>query len=241
MTADKGYSVPVLSTPLAFDLETVADATTAEFMPEPEAPKGWKDPEKIAAEIARKKVVQLEKMALDPNFANIVSCGFAGRREEDGEVWSMAATSDKDLSEKDLLCAVWDILRQPGTGFITFFGISFDIPMLLHRSMVLGVTPTVHISRSRYDIPPKGNHYDLCEILGHHGNRKTGGLDTLSQLVLGEKKDVEGAAKSNEVGKLWNAGEYEMVSKRAARDAELTLRLWMKASGVYFIVPSTRR
>ena len=71
-------------------------------------------------------------------------------------------------------------------------------------------------------------------ILSHHGRMATGGLDSIAYAVLGEGKEEEGAAESAKVGELWTAGELEAISKRAARDAYLTLQLWRDARGFYF-------
>ena len=57
----------------ALDLETIADPNMLELLPEVTAKKNLKDPEKIEADIAEKKVQQIEKMGLDP-MLNMICC-----------------------------------------------------------------------------------------------------------------------------------------------------------------------
>ena len=230
------YKVPELSTPIAFDLETVADPDALEFMKDPKPPANYKDPEKIANYIEKERRKQIEKMALNPNTAIIVACGFAGY-DKKGELWSLAAVSDSSLPEKKLLGVIWDVLSRGHSAFITFHGKAFDLPFLLRRSLILGVIPSVLISRAKYDTPPRGNHYDLSGIIGEFGSMPTGGLDTMSRIVLREGKDREGTAPSDEIGEFYKQGKYEEIAKRATTDAELTLRLWDKCAGVYFVTP----
>jgi 3'-5' exonuclease len=55
----------------------------------------------------------------------------------------------KDRTEKELLEDFWDGARSYDT-FVTFGGRGFDIPFLLHRSLLCGVRPTINLLGARY-------------------------------------------------------------------------------------------
>lgn len=230
--------VPDLASPIAFDFETIPNPDMIDKLPEPKPRANLKDPKKIAADIEEKKAEAVSKMDLNGNTALIASCGFAGIRQEDGEGWSDAVVLDPKGGEKDFLSAIWDVLMEAKT-YITFNGMAFDVPMLLRRCLSADVIPPISIDTYKYGVPPKGNHYDLKEILGCHGSMPTGGLDFIAKMVLGEGKyDDDGTSgKSTEIGALWEAKEYEKIKERGKRDAELTLALWSRACGIYFPTP----
>ena len=225
--------IPDLAGPICFDLETVADPAAVPFLPKVTADARLKDQAKIDADIAKKKAKQVDGMALNANTARICACGLAAMTEE-GKLWSGALLVEPKQPEAVLLNMIWMALACK-SHFITFNGSGFDVPMMMRRSMKHNCMPTVQISTGRYDQPPKGNHWDMLQVLGHYGQHSTGGLDCISQVMLGETKAVEGAAESKGVGKFWEAGDLEAIEKRAAQDAALTFKLWQKACNIYFI------
>ena len=56
---------------LFFDIETLADPAQFELIEEPSAPANYKDPDKIAAYVAEKRVKLVERAGLDPDTAKI--------------------------------------------------------------------------------------------------------------------------------------------------------------------------
>jgi len=234
---DQTIEVPKLSSPLAFDFETIANEDIVGKLPEPKPDSRLKDPEKIKADIEKKKAKAVDKMPLNPNTARIVACGFAGVRADSGELWQDCLVMTRQTGEAYLLYRIWDCLAESKL-FVTFNGNGFDLPMLLRRGMALNIIPAVTIARGRYDIPPKGNHYDLLQILSSFGSMETGGLDGICKAVLGVGKTIEGAGESDQIGELWKQGKLEEIGKRASHDAGLTLQLWLKARGVYFDQPA---
>ncbi len=225
--------VPDLISPLAWDLETIGNPDLIDSLPEPTPKANLKDKAKIEADIAEKKAKQISKMALNGNTALIVACGLAGITKE-GEEWSDALMYDPTTGERPYVEALWDIFADH-KAFITFNGISFDVPILLRRSLVLGIIPPLTISTRKYDRPPAGNHYDLHQIFGHHGGMETQGFDQICKYVLGEGKP-EGIDGSM-VGVFWGAQKYDEIKAYAIDDALKTIQLWIRAKGIYFPSP----
>ncbi|MDD3176001.1 MAG: hypothetical protein PHU51_05990, partial [Candidatus Nanoarchaeia archaeon] len=66
---------------LSFDIETIANSSMIERMPEPEVKTGnLKDPAKIAEKIAEAKAEQQSRMALSPLYGRV--CAWVGAEDE---------------------------------------------------------------------------------------------------------------------------------------------------------------
>ena len=59
-----------------FDIETVALADAAAYIPPPKPRANLKDPAKIEADIAEKRAAVLEKAALDPDLCRVVAAAW---------------------------------------------------------------------------------------------------------------------------------------------------------------------
>ncbi len=83
--------------------------------------------------------------------------------EQIGSFWYRAR------SESKMLVEFWEGVQEYGT-IVTFNGRAFDVPFLLHRSIVSHVLPTVDLLRYRYltqQVPPY--HIDLADQLTFYG------------------------------------------------------------------------
>jgi 3'-5' exonuclease len=226
---------PNITHPLAFDFETIANPAMIDFLPEVTPDSRLKDPDKIKADIEKKKTEQIDKMALNGNTALIVACGFATWDEKKQTLWSDALLLTPGAPEWEFLRGIIDALGM-ATKYITFNGMEYDVPVLLRRGIACAKSFCFplgfEISLRKYDIPPRGNHYDLQQIISHNGQMPTGGFDTLCKMILGEGKP-EGVDGSK-VGEMWKAGKYAEIKEYARRDAYLTYKLWSQAQGIYF-------
>lgn len=155
-----------LTRSLCFDLETVALPQAADYVPPPDldsvaAPGTWKDPVKIADEIARKRVAleaeyvtAVQRAALDWNLGRIVAIGTA----IDGGPAQVTVCHDED-QERQALMAFWALAQRQR--LIGFNARSFDAPYLIQRSRYLDV-PYTELNLARYG---RGDIIDLREIL----------------------------------------------------------------------------
>lgn len=167
---------------IILDIETTARPEAVALLPEPQAPGNWKDPEKIAVEVARKRAEQLAEAALDPDTGSIRAIGLlrcdpvtiAGAERMCGILHT-----DNDVSEKDVIVWAWGILGGLADGIVGYNIAGFDWPFLLRRSMALGIKPTWLPRYARYQVGP---WYDLMEILYGWQVNKYKGLKTVAKL-----------------------------------------------------------
>lgn len=122
-----------------FDTETAPepDEILESMKPEFSAPANYKDPEKIAANIADQEAKWKERAALSPMSGRIVAFAVA---KDDGTAIAEASLDPGD--EKGLLENIWDSLTQHTAYTETVLGwniLGFDLPFVLKRSWKLGV------------------------------------------------------------------------------------------------------
>jgi len=144
----------------SFDLETIADKASLKLLPDPEVkPHGnIKDPIKIEADIAQKlekaKEEQTSKAGLNPATAKICCFGWAYKKDfsyegveyAEPEIISnhLILKDETPQAEKKLLSDAWEVLAE-FDHYTTFNGYNFDVPVLLMRSAIHRVRPSVNI------------------------------------------------------------------------------------------------
>ena len=148
-----GYSQDASSTIgrpwLVFDIETAPLSGVAEYLTEPiEAPGNYKDPEKIKAYVAEKRQAQVDRAALDLDLCEIAAIGI-------GLPLAAYAQTRGTTSEADMLRGFWSFVRntqKEGGILVGFNCLSFDLPILLRRSLYLGIeTPQIPVDKYRHD------------------------------------------------------------------------------------------
>jgi hypothetical protein len=164
MRYDNNYE-PVRAT--VFDLETSAHPDAALYIVPPDldaiqAAGNLKDPEKIAADIEKKRAAaqadyerSLDRCALDWNLNRIVALGL--HNVGDGGPQVIVCKNEKD--EKAALATFW--LATKGRRLVGFCSRTFDAPVLIQRSRYLGV-PYRELSLAKWG---RGDVTDLREIL----------------------------------------------------------------------------
>ena len=219
----------------ALDIETIPNPATFEFLPEPECTDSRiKDPIKIAAHIEKKRLALRDKAALDPLTGRVCAIAYVGMIDGKDAEHVDVIDAATDEAETTIIQGAMMMLGKPDARIITWNGISFDMPYIYKRAMVLGVDP------ADFDAPPLNawtkkyntdRHFDLMMIWGAW--RDFVKLDTVAGLVLGEKKietdfalflefieTAEGRAK---------LGEY------CLQDTRLTWRLFERMNGTMFV------
>ena len=193
-----------------FDIETVplADAETYVEPPKPRA--NLKDPVKIAADVAEKTTALLDRAALDPDLCQVVAVGW----ECDGVAES--AVAEDAAQERGLLERFWRVSR--GATLVGFNCLGFDLPVLLRRSLYLGV-PAPWFVLNKYR---PSAIVDLMQRLAYQG--------TLTYRSLGFYCRRFGIAvpdpvTGGDVGRLVAAGEWRQVHDHVRADVAKTLAL----------------
>lgn len=134
---------------MAFDIETCPMPDCAQYLTDPiEAPSNYKDPLKIAAYVAEKRQKQIADAALDLDLCEIVAIG--GGFHDTGWVQSR-----KTSTEADMLRGFWRFAATTltaGGALVGFNCLSFDLPILLRRSLYLGIpTPRISVDKYRHE------------------------------------------------------------------------------------------
>ena len=150
---------------LFLDIETEANPEAIEYLPDPQAPKNYKDPDKIKAYVDGKRQEQIAKAALDPDFGMITAAAI--RIGIDGRTVGWLA--DNPYSEAHLLHILWACMDSTMSHVCGYNIIGFDLPYIIKRSFALGIKPTVYLDLRRYQQRPTT---DLMQLLAHWDREK---------------------------------------------------------------------
>ena len=113
---------------LVFDIETAADPSVIPLLKPLKAAGNLKDPLKIALDVQEKEAKRLAGLSLDPCTGRIVAIG-----TPEGVV-----TCTNADAEREALILFW--ARAAGETLVGYNCVAFDLPFMLTRSIILGVT-----------------------------------------------------------------------------------------------------
>lgn len=201
---------------IVLDLETVAIDGAAALAEPVSAPANYKDPEKIAAYIAEAQRAQLDKAALYPWTARIVALGYV---DTDGD--ETIVCCQDEAQEAAALAAFWPATWNSDERFtrpiIGFNHRAFDLPVLLARSLLLGVKAPL-LNLDRYRTP----HTDLMEKLTWFGAIPARSLTWYAKRFgLG----VADTVKGSDIARLVADGQWDAVTAHCRSDVRLTRAL----------------
>ena len=214
---------------LFFDIETAPDLDAVAALPEPKAPGNLKDPVKITQAIEEKKAEQAANAALDPDTAQITAIAMAaGGVTETPEVFAYLIGDEQTPDEKTLLALFWEKLAACGYRACGYNIIGFDFPMILRRTMALGVIPTPPlpfggIQLAKYRMQP------ILDLMGVLYNwDKARGLKWVCKRhgIPNPLPDLNGSM----VGEM----DRDTLRKYVANDVQLVVELYRRMAGVYF-------
>jgi len=200
---------------LVFDIETAPLEDAASYLSdEPiEAPANYKDPAKIQAYIDGKRAEQLERCSLDVDLCRVVAIGM--QLEGYQPVATLAQTG---ADEGDVLEWFWKAAVDLQPALVGFNCLGFDLPVLLRRSLYLGVpAPVIQIDRFKH---PRVT--DLMDELSYQGKFKARGLAFYcKRFGISVPDDTTGA----QIGALVAAGEWGRVKGHVLADVQRTALL----------------
>lgn len=201
---------------LVFDIETapLPDAL-AYLAAEPiEAPANYKDPAKIAAYIAEKRAEQLDRCSLDVDLCRVVAIGW---QIESGKPMSMTGM---ELDEKSMLSMFWVVAHD--CHLVGFNCLAFDLPVLLRRSLYLGITPPqLNLDKYRHD-----GITDLMRVLDYNGMIRTRGLAFYCKRfgIEGAPDTIDGSGIAAAVER----GDWKAIEAHVTADVVKTAKLATK-------------
>ena len=219
---------------LFFDIETYKDISDEGYIAWKtagiSAPSNYKDPIKIAENIAQQKSEMMDKFALSPLTGKVILIGcltdvklsdWMGEpthQFNNKKYWVVQLIGE----EKEMLAKFWDMLRlqalQAGDHLVSYNGKQFDLPFLLHRSAILNIKPSQRIIipklLSKYQHEP---HLDLFNWFG------SGSLVEWSY-KLGISNSLE--RDGGKIGGWYEAGQMDIIKQKNSIDLFQTAEIY---------------
>ncbi len=223
---------------LIFDIETVGEK--------------WEDFDNVTKEVLTRWVNKTarnpdEKNALQedikaglgfsPLTGFVVAIGLYDLERKQGVVYYTGNDNERDevngeytykqRSEEKMLMEFWEGAQHYDT-FVTFNGRGFDVPFLLHRSVVNNIKPTKNLMESRYPAQQKScRHVDLQDELTFFGamyRKPSLHLFCRAYGIESPKGEVSG----DDVAELFAHKKFRDIAYYNARDVVATTALYQK-------------
>lgn len=127
---------------IIFDIETESHTDVRKYV-KAKAPANYKDPAKIAEFVAAKTREEIERAALDPDLCTVRAIGILPvspvNLDQTFIPDPVIMVAGVGWTEQALITAFWDMLWSHRGECIGYNILGFDFPVLLHRSMELGI------------------------------------------------------------------------------------------------------
>lgn len=180
------------------------------------------DHTKRIASIASAEADRVKMLSVNPLYCRICCVSFAV-----GDSAPVSIYAPDRMMEKHLVEQVWRMLGRhtPVIGYGLSF---FDIPVLLARSMILGVHPTRFLDRRKYG---SRDILDLCKSLFEDQRAFGLGKACKSLGILSALPDVDGS----HVYEMWKAGNAQGIRDYCEDDVKLTQKLHKQLAGFFCV------
>jgi len=159
---------------------------------------------------------QIKAMATDIRLAKIVSLQFMIDNE-------IVSTMEND--EVNMLNEFWYHAKRIKT-FVGFNIFDYDLPLIINRSMLLGVKPSVKIPFAKYKNNPI---YDIFQIFTLGGKKEWVNLDYVLTWLGLETKTGDGS----EVYKRWVLKDFEWIHNYCRGDIMQLPKVYEKFNEYY--------
>lgn len=208
---------------LAFDIETVPMPNVDEYLIEPiNPPKNYVDPAKKASYVLEKRKEQIENAGLDLDLCEVVCIAVDGSR-------GSSYVDRRLLDERHMLETFWRWV--PGCRLIGFNNRRFDLPILLRRSLYLGVpAPAINLDKYRSD-----GIVDLSDVLSF------GRIDLVRSLAFYAKRlgiPHDDSVKGEQIAQLVAEGRWDDVANHCRADVATTVAIARRLGYVPQDVPA---
>jgi DNA polymerase elongation subunit (family B) len=224
---------------LIFDIETVGESFEEMDVTTQEVLSRWivrtaKDDLNKEAQLLDLK----EGLGFSPLTGKVVAIGLYDLERKQGAVYYTGEGTEADVtegeyilkqrSEKEMLEDFWEGAKSYDT-FVTFNGRGFDVPFLLHRSVVCGVMPTVPLMDGRYLYQQKSvRHVDLQDQLTFYGAMFKRPSLHLFCRAYGIESPKAWGVSGDDVAQLFAEKKFSDIAHYNARDVTATTKLYEK-------------
>lgn len=203
------------------DIETKGNTLMFDKLPAIRPPSNYRDPAKIEAYLAEKRIALMEEIALDIDLCRIVAVSYA---RDGSDITTVLCEAQSE--EKQALDAVWGLLAEfPNDPVCGYNVLGFDLPVILRRSMAHRIHPTRWISLAKFN-----NHdvLDLMLLLYNFGSFKFRGLKDVCNF-LGIANPLPGKD-----GSMVNSMTPDELRAYSANDVHLTRELARRTQSWYW-------
>jgi hypothetical protein len=198
---------------IVLDVETAPMEGAADYLEPAQAPSNYKDPAKIKEFCDAQDASNLRKLSLDPDLCRIVAIGV----RDECMTAPRAVCATDEAQESEILASAWRLIDEQL--IIGYNVVGFDLPVLLRRSLYLGVKAP-HLELSKYRHP---RVRDLMMDLSFNGElkyrplkfyAKRFGLPQTGDTLDG--KDIQGCVERN---------EWDRITSHVIADVSTTVAL----------------
>jgi len=165
-------------------------------------------------------------MGTSPYFGEIVVIGLL--KELNGETDTLALSG----TEQEILTRFWDIVGKHRGVFISYNGLSFDVPFIINRSLNQQTRPSNadFINTRRYSKFP---HFDVKEVIADWDRFAAPTLRLACELT-GVESPKEGEVKAEDVEKVsLQPGGIKKIADYCIRDVQSTFEVYKKLQGYW--------
>jgi 3'-5' exonuclease len=179
-----------------------------------------------------------ENLGFSPLTGKIVSIGLYDVERKAGAVYYSGFGEEGDVpegefilkqrTEKEMLEDFWEGAKSYDT-FVSFNGRGFDVPYLLHRSIVNNVRPSCNLMDGRYLYQQKRlRHIDLQDQLSFYGAQGRKGSLHLYCRAYGIKSPKREGISGDDVADLFTRKKFREIAIYNAADVRATTELYEK-------------
>ncbi len=168
------------------------------------------------------KTIVIGLLNPDTNRAVILAEGPPEKRSQEdrfGDVTFSVFFGD----EKTMVTKFWELIAKYNQ-YITFNGRRFDCPFLMHRSLILGLTPSRNLDTPRYNTVP---HLDLMDVLTFFGAARKFTLQFWCQ-ALGIEDPKAKFGDGSQVPKAYQDGRMKDIIEYNLADLVATAQLYRR-------------
>lgn len=157
-----------------------------------------------------------EEKLIDPDFCKIIAIGYGGG------IMSTTIDTIEEADETQILVEFWDCITDQ---LISFNGKGFDLPVIIRRSQLLGLSGMIPNNIDDYlNVYRSEHHLDLMHYLGF--NKKWRSQEFYLELFGCE---TEKFGDGSQIHEWYKAGDWESIRKHLEADIKGMIELTQKA------------
>jgi len=222
---------------LIFDIETVGESWEELDEVSKQSLTRWLQRGSYSeAERQAKQKDIIEGLGFSPFTGSVVSIAVYDRERKQGAVYfqSDTATADEHVgefvlkvrTEAEMLAEFWEG-ASTYTTFVTYNGRMFDVPFLLHRSVINKVQPSVDLMADRYmNRKVATKHVDLADQLSFYGAMPRRASLHIVCRAYSITSPKTGGVSGDDVAELFRSQQFRDIACYNAEDVIATTKLY---------------